>query len=161
MKKPLLTYLSLIALVVLADQTTKILVKNTFHLLETKEIVPGLFNLLYITNKGAAFSFLADVASSWRHWFFLVIGSVAVLGISGFWYTTGRNNFLYTACYAMIVGGAVGNLIDRVAYGAVIDFLDFYYATHHWPTFNIADSAICVGSGLFIFENFRESNREK
>ena len=160
MKRSFINYFAIILVVVLFDQISKYLIMSTFELHETKEIVPGLFNLLYITNKGAAFSFLANVTSSWRHWFFLIIGSAAIIGISCLWYQSGRNNFILTASYAMIVGGAAGNLIDRVAFGAVVDFLDFYFRTHHWPTFNVADSAICVGAGLFVLESFLEIKRE-
>jgi signal peptidase II len=154
-------YFSIVALVILADQFSKIQVLKTLQLYESREIIPGFFNLVYVTNTGAAFSMLADVDSPWRHWFFLIVGIVAIIGLSIAWYRFRDDHFLYGIALAMIAGGAAGNLIDRVRYGSVVDFLDFTLGSYHWPAFNVADSAICVGVGLFILGNILDARQQK
>jgi signal peptidase II len=154
-------YISLMAITILADQLTKAWVLNSFRLYESREVIPDLFNLVYVTNTGAAFSMLADVDSAWKHYFFLGIGGVAVIGLTIAWFRLRRENSLYGVALALICGGAVGNLIDRIRFGSVVDFLDFHLAGHHWPAFNIADSAICVGAGLFLMVNILESRKQK
>ncbi|MGB3212675.1 MAG: signal peptidase II [Desulforhopalus sp.] len=153
-------FIVLIATVV-ADQLTKTLILDSFYLYESREIIPGFFNLVYVTNSGAAFSILADVDSPWRHYFFLGIGTAALIGLSVAYWKLRKVNILYSWPLALIAGGAVGNLIDRVRFGAVIDFLDFYVGRYHWPAFNVADSAICVGAGLFLFINIFETRIQK
>jgi len=138
---------------IVADQLTKAMVVDSLLLYESREIIPGFFNLVYVTNKGAAFSMLADMNSPWRHYFFLSIGSVALVGLTVVYWNLRKVNRFYSWSLALIAGGAAGNLIDRVRFGAVIDFLDFYVGKYHWPAFNIADSAICVGAGLFLLVN--------
>jgi signal peptidase II len=154
-------YISLMAITILADQLTKAWVLNSFRLYESREVIPDLFNLVYVTNTGAAFSMLADVDSAWKHYFFLGIGGVAVIGLTIAWFRLRKENSLYGVALALICGGAVGNLIDRIRFGSVVDFLDFHLAGHHWPAFNIADSAICVGAGLFLMVNILESRKQK
>jgi signal peptidase II len=146
-------YLLVIVAVVLADQLTKAWIVNNFVLFERQEIIPGFFSLVYVTNPGAAFSILAEVDSPWRHYFFLAVGLAAIAGLSVLYWQHHRHSRLTTLALALIVGGAAGNLIDRVRFGAVVDFLDFYLGNAHWPAFNVADSAICVGAGLFIIIN--------
>lgn len=145
-----MAYFVIILVTVAADQLTKFFVVDLLQLYESREIISGFFNLVYVTNKGAAFSFLADVHSPWRHYFFLGIGSVALVGLTIAYWKLRKIQPLYCWPLALIAGGAVGNLIDRVRFGAVIDFLDFYVGNMHWPAFNVADSAICVGVGLFL-----------
>lgn len=136
--------------VIVADQLSKLWILSNFRLYESREIIPGFFNLVYVTNTGAAFSMLADVDSPWRHYFFLVVGIVAIIGLTAGYFIMRREGRWYTPAFACIAGGAAGNLIDRVRLGAVVDFFDVYIKDYHWPAFNVADSAICIGAGIFI-----------
>lgn len=154
-------YFAVILCTIVFDQLTKVWIVDSLRLYESVEIIPGFFNLVYVTNSGAAFSLLAKIDSPWRHYFFLGIGSVAMVGLSIAYWKLRNVNRYYTLALALIAGGAAGNLIDRVRFGAVIDFLDLYLGRYHWPAFNIADSAICIGAGLFLILNiFEVSNQE-
>jgi signal peptidase II len=153
--------LLIIVAVIGSDQLTKIWVMKAFQLYESREIIPGLFNLTYLTNKGAAFGFLAGVEGVWRHWFFLGVAAVALVVLIYAFVRLRRAHGLYGPALALIAGGAVGNLIDRIRLGSVVDFLDFYIASHHWPAFNLADSAITVGVGLFILANILEEKAKR
>lgn len=153
-------YFSIVFLLVLCDQVTKFMVVDNFRLYETKEIISGIFHLTYVTNKGAAFSILADVDSPWRHYFFVGVGSVALVAITITYFLMRKQHQLYGVALALIAGGAVGNLIDRVRLGAVVDFLVVYIGSYQWPAFNVADSAICVGAALFVYINFREERKK-
>lgn len=146
---------------IVLDQLTKIWVVNSFRLYETLEIIPGFFSLTYLTNKGAAFGFLASVEGAWRHYFFLILASVALVLIVITWFRIRKDHRFYGPALALIAGGAIGNVIDRLRFGAVVDFFDFYVAGRHWPAFNIADSAITVGVALFLLANFMEERQKK
>lgn len=139
--------------VVAVDQATKVWVVNAFNLFETREVIPGLFNLTYLTNNGAAFSMLAGQPALWRQLFFIVAALIALVFIAIAYRSYARVSKWYSLGLALIAGGALGNLIDRVRLGYVIDFLDVYIGTSHWPAFNVADSAITVGVILFIVTN--------
>jgi signal peptidase II len=152
-------YLPLV-LVVILDQLTKFWILRSFELYESREIIPGFFNLVYVTNTGAAFSMLAGVDSPWRHYFFLGVGVVACAGLTVAYYRFRAAHRLYPLALGLIAGGALGNLIDRLRYGAVIDFLDFHLGGYHWPAFNVADSAICVGAVLFLIVNIIEEKQK-
>jgi signal peptidase II len=143
--------LLIVAGILLADQVTKGLVTQRFSLHENLEVIPGFFNLTYIRNTGGAFGVLAGEASRLRAGLFLAISCVA-LGVIFYLYTripVGKP--WLNAGLAMTLGGALGNLIDRLRFGEVVDFLDFHIGTLHWPAFNVADSAISVGVGIFCF----------
>jgi signal peptidase II len=141
--------------VVVLDQLTKLLVIHYLPLFEARVVIPGFFNLLHVHNTGAAFSMLAGANSFWRQTFFVVL-TVFVLAILLYVYTKANRSDHWTRIsYALICGGAVGNLIDRLRFGEVIDFLDFYIGTHHWPVFNIADSAISVGAFMLLISLLR------
>jgi len=145
----LVPWVALAAVIVLIDQFTKNLVERTFDYGDVKAIT-GFFNLVLTYNKGAAFSFLAS-ASGWQAHFLTAVGIAA----SGFiLYLLGRhgNQRLFSLALALILGGAIGNVIDRIAYGHVIDFLDFHAGGWHWPAFNIADSAIVGGAMLLVVD---------
>jgi signal peptidase II len=144
-----LLWFGLSLIVILLDQLSKITISKLFTYGESLPIT-SFFNLVLVYNKGAAFSFLAN-ESGWQRHFFTVIGIVAALYII---YLIIRHSSQRLFCFALsfILGGAIGNVIDRIAYGHVIDFLDFYYARSHFPAFNLADSAICLGAGLFILD---------
>lgn len=156
-----MSYFIFAVVTVIADQLTKSWVLSSFQLYESREVIPDFFNLVYVTNTGAAFSMLADVNSAWKHYFFLGIGGVAVIGLTIAQFRMRKENSLYGVALALICGGAVGNLIDRIRFGSVVDFLDFHLAGYHWPVFNIADSAIFVGAGLFLVVNILESRKQK
>lgn len=150
-------WLGIAFIVILIDQITKITITRMFMHGEEKPIT-GFFNLVLAYNKGAAFSFLA-AQGGWQRWFFAGIAIVAVLFIIHLLRKhAGQRMFCWAL--ALIMGGALGNLIDRVAYGHVIDFLDFYLAgVGHFPAFNVADSAICLGAFLFIADELRRVNK--
>lgn len=151
LKKKHITLLLIGAGIILVDQLTKGLVMQKFLLHENLEVIPGFFNLTYIRNTGGAFGVLAGEASRLRTGLFLAISCVA-LGIIFFLYTKiPPGKTWLDAGLAMTFGGALGNLIDRLRFGEVVDFLDFHIGTWHWPAFNVADSAISVGVGIFCF----------
>ncbi len=153
-------YFLIILLIVIGDQLTKLLIINTFELYEMLEVIPGFFNLAYTVNKGAAFSIFAGFDSIWRHVFFLVIGLTAIIGLTVYNFKIQNENRVYSFALACICGGAIGNLIDRMRLGHVVDFLDVYIGKYHWPTFNVADSAIVIGVGLFLLINLRPGGGE-
>ena len=138
------------ALVVIADQITKYLVLLQMPLYKSIPIIPGFFNLTHVHNPGGAFGFLARNGSPWRHWIFLGAALFALAMIFYFYYRTPKTHPYLGLGLALIFGGAVGNLIDRVRFGEVVDFLDVYVAHLHWPTFNVADSAVTVGVSIFV-----------
>lgn len=154
-------YFLLVLSVIVADQLSKFWVVSSFQMYETREIIPGFFNLVYVTNTGAAFSMLADVDSPWKHYFFLSIGGIAIIGLTIAYFMYRHENRFYLPAFALVAGGAAGNLVDRIYHGAVVDFLDVYVADFHWPAFNVADSAICVGAGIFIVISLIDSKKEK
>ena len=142
-------WLSLIALVL--DQWSKIAVDGSMRLYESIAVMP-YFNMTYVHNTGAAFSFLSE-AGGWQRWFFaamaLIISTVLIVWL----YRLKKHETLLAIALALVLGGAIGNLIDRLAYGYVIDFLDVYYQSWHWPAFNVADMAISLGVFLMILES--------
>ena len=155
-----LYFIILLALLGL-DQLSKLLVVASLDLYEVRPLVPGFFNLVHVTNKGAAFSMFASVDSPLRHYFFVAVNSAAFLGLTIAAWKMSAQHLLYRVSFAMIAAGALGNLIDRLRFGAVIDFLDFYVGTYHWPAFNVADSAICVGVVVLLVLNIMEMKNEK
>ncbi len=136
----------------LLDQASKIAVDSSMKLYESINIMP-FFNLTYVHNTGAAFSFLAH-AGGWQRWLFAGLAFLISGAITVWISRLKQQEVLLAVALSLILGGAVGNLIDRVAYGYVIDFLDVYYQDWHWPAFNIADSAICIGVFLMLLESF-------
>lgn len=138
-------------LVVSADQISKALILNNLPLHHSIPVIAGIFDITHILNPGGAFGFMAGMSSIVRTIVFLFISSMAVGLIFYFYYKTPPAYKLLATGFALIFGGAIGNLIDRVRFGTVIDFLDFYIGHHHWPAFNIADSAITVGIVIFIY----------
>ncbi len=143
-------WLSLLALVL--DQGSKLAVAGSMKLYESIQIMP-FFKLTYVHNTGAAFSFLSE-AGGWQRWFFAGLALMISVVIAVWLARLKKNETLLAVALALVLGGAVGNLIDRLAYGYVIDFLDVYYESWHWPAFNIADSAITLGVILMLAESF-------
>ncbi len=137
-------------LIVIADQVTKALILKSMPLYQSVSVIPGLFNITHIQNPGGAFGFLANQSANLRTLVFLLISSLAVGLIFWFYKNTPKTHPWLASAFAMIFGGAIGNLIDRIRFGKVVDFLDFYIGDLHWPAFNVADSAISVGIADFI-----------
>ncbi|MFT6900739.1 MAG: signal peptidase II [Colwellia sp.] len=152
-------WLWLTVLFLIIDQVTKHLVVNAFDLGESMNILP-FFDLRYVQNPGAAFSFLAD-QDGWQRWFFTIIAAVASVVFLVWLAKTPKSNPLLSIALAFMLSGAVGNLIDRVLFGYVIDMLDFHIAGNHWPVFNIADSAIFIGAAVMIFDSFKNGEPAK
>ena len=142
---------SVAGLVVVADQITKTLILKSMPVYHSVTVIPGFFNLVHIQNPGGAFGFLANQSPALRAIVFLFISSLAVGLVFWFYKNTPKTHPWLATAFAMIFGGAIGNLIDRIRFGKVIDFLDFYLGDLHWHAFNIADSAISVGIAVFIF----------
>ena len=154
----MLPWVALAAVIVLIDQLTKVAIERAFDYGDIHPVT-GFFNLVLTYNKGAAFSFLAS-ASGWQAHFLTVVGVADSLFIL---YLLGRHGHqrLFSLALAMILGGAIGNVIDRLAYGHVIDFLDFHVGGWHWPAFNMADSAIVGGAILLVADELLRVRRAK
>ena len=156
-------YLVLITMaltIISLDQITKFLIHHSMRLHESIAIVEGFFAITYIRNPGAAFGFLADLGDQFRFYFFVTISIVALIFLGIFFYKTPREDLLTQVGISLVVGGALGNLIDRLRLGEVIDFLDFFIGSSHWPAFNVADSAISIGLALLILQLFLRSKAE-
>jgi len=144
-----------LALVTALDQFSKWYITSTMSLHASYPVIDGFFNITYIRNPGAAFGFLANAAPLFRSGFLITVSVAAIVMI--LWYLARDRSVgvLLTSALALITGGAAGNLIDRVRFGNVVDFLDVYAGTWHWPAFNVADSAISIGAVLLVVEMFR------
>ena len=151
---PLLRSLAIATLVLLLDQLSKWSALSNLKLGIPEEVLPFM-NWLLLFNPGAAFSFLAQ-SSGWQRWFFTILGLAASLYI--LWLLRkNQSNKMLSWALSLILGGALGNVLDRIMYGAVVDFIDLHYGNWHWPAFNIADSAICIGATLIVFSELRKS----
>lgn len=152
----MLLWLGLALVLLLADQFTKVLILGYYQLGDSTRIT-DFFNIVRVHNKGAAFSFLSE-ASGWQRWFFTCIGLAAAAVI--LWMLKSHSGQkLFAFALACILGGALGNVIDRILYGHVVDFLDFHWAGWHFPAFNIADSAISVGAACLILDELLRVRR--
>ncbi len=145
-------WLSLVVLTL--DFISKQWVITHFWLGESVSVIPFI-NFTYVHNPGAAFSFMAN-KGGWCRWVFSVISFVISVLLFIMMYRSDQRARLSNAAYAMIIGGALGNLLDRMVHGVVIDFIDFYIGNWYWPTFNVADAGICIGSVLIMLENFAD-----
>lgn len=155
----MLRWLWLTALVIVLDQGSKLLADQMLEYHQAVPVIP-FFNLTLSYNAGAAFSFLSD-AGGWQRWFFIVLALV-VSTVIFLWLkrlNEGQRGLAFAL--SMVLGGAVGNLIDRIAYGHVIDFLDLYYGEWHWPIFNLADSAITLGVIILILDGLFSREQAK
>ncbi|MBU0589504.1 MAG: lipoprotein signal peptidase [Gammaproteobacteria bacterium] len=154
----MLNWLGLAFIILIADQFSKVLLMGYYQLGDST-YVTSFFNIVRVHNRGAAFSFLSD-ASGWQRWFFTAIGIAAVLFI--LWMLKSHpGQRLFSFAMACILGGAIGNLVDRVLYGHVVDFLDLHYQHWHFPAFNIADSAITIGAACLILDELRRVRRTR
>ena len=146
--------LAIATIILLLDQLSKWSALSNLQLGVPEPVLPFM-NWLLLLNPGAAFSFLAQ-GSGWQRWFFTIVGLVACVYIVWLLRKSQSDKLLCVAL-SLILGGALGNVLDRIMYGAVVDFIDLHYANWHWPAFNIADSAICIGAALIIWGELRKS----
>jgi len=150
-------WLGIAFIIILLDQLSKITITRMFHLGEEK-FITSFFNLVLAYNKGAAFSFLQH-SGGWQRYFFTAIGLAAAVYIIILFKKHGGQR-MFSWALSLILGGALGNVIDRLMYGHVVDFLDFHWdGLGHFPAFNLADSAICLGAALFILDELRRVNK--
>ncbi|MCZ2073695.1 MAG: signal peptidase II [Bryobacteraceae bacterium] len=144
------------------DRVSKALVEAYVARWDAFVVIPGIFNIIHTQNRGAAFGFLADAGGTWRTFLLVGVSSIVLLFVGALlWRATRRGaeeSWLSRSALAMILGGAVGNVYDRVTKGMVTDFLDFYAGSYHWHTFNVADSAITIGASLLLIEMWRQRN---
>ena len=141
--------------IVLLDQATKILVAQTIPLYERIPVVPSFFDLTHLRNPGAAFSLFAQAPEWFRQPFFFVVPGIAIVALLVFLHQAKEEGLLLTIAVSGVLAGAIGNLIDRIAYGEVIDFLLVYWGEYHWPVFNVADSCITLGVIGLLWTSFR------
>jgi signal peptidase II len=151
-KKNIILFILGAVVVIALDQITKAAISSRFLMHESYTVINGLFNLVYVMNPGAAFGFLASASATFRYIFFIGITFTAILLIIYYLVKSKPDSIVTVISLTLIFAGAVGNLIDRIRFGAVVDFLDVYINTWHWPAFNVADSAITVGAILMIWE---------
>ena len=144
------------ALLIGLDQLSKLIIVNSYTLGQ-QSVLTSWFNVVRVHNTGAAFSFLSD-AGGWQRWFFVGLGVLAV-AVLAFLMIRHAGQVLFSLAATLIISGAIGNTIDRLSYGYVVDFIDWHYAGWHWPAFNFADSFIMVGAGLFILDEIRRVRR--
>jgi signal peptidase II len=149
-----------VAVMTLLDFITKAYISSTMFLHESFVVIGGFLNITYVRNPGAAFSFLADAPPVFRFVFFVTVTALAIILVLTYIARSKIDEPFMTFALSMILSGAVGNLIDRVRFGEVIDFIDVYIGSHHWPAFNVADSTISVGAVILLLEMFRGTKRQ-
>ncbi|WP_025267457.1 signal peptidase II [Bibersteinia trehalosi] len=154
-----LKFLWLSLAVLVTDLFSKYIVVQRFELYESINVMP-MFNLTYARNYGAAFSFLAD-HSGWQKYFFLGLAVIISVALIVMLFKNKAELKLQNSAYALIIGGAIGNAIDRAYHGYVVDFFDFYWDIYHYPVFNVADIGIVIGAGLLILESLLDSRKKK
>ena len=159
MKTRYIMFATIATVGIIIDQITKVIVDRSMQLYDSIPIVENFFHLTYVRNKGAAFSFLSN--ASWRLPFFITVSIIASIVILVAFRKLRDDQKLAHTSLALIFSGAVGNLIDRIRLGEVIDFLDAHWYRHHWPAFNVADSLICVGVFLLAIDLYFEEKRLK
>ena len=147
------------AAVFILDRFTKRLIENNLSVMDTYRVVPGFFDIVHSQNRGIAFGLFNDGNSNWSTGLVALFSVAAVLVIAALLWNGARIERLSLAGLSLILGGAAGNLFDRIASGRVTDFLEFYVGNYHWPTFNVADSAIVVGCGLLLLEQLRSKRQ--
>jgi signal peptidase II len=141
------------------DRLSKVLVEVYLPLHQSWTIIPGFFDLAHTRNTGVAFGFLANSDSPWVPWVLTLISSLALVAILAFALRNSQKNWKLQLGLMLVLGGAAGNLYDRLRYGYVIDFIEVYYSSYHWPTFNVADSSISIGIGLLLLETLMNRPR--
>jgi signal peptidase II len=150
LQKRNILFLVITFLVILLDQTTKAWIISTMRIYDSFVVIEGFFSITHVRNPGAAFGFLAGAPPLFRSIFFLAVTVAAIVLILHYLRVSRIEEPSLVSALALILAGAVGNLIDRIRFGEVVDFLDVYIGSHHWPAFNVADSAITVGAGVLM-----------
>src|ERR1043165_8953834 len=148
-------YLALVAVTLILDRWTKVAIRDRFGLNESASIIDGFFNITYVRNTGVAFGIFSSISSPAKSVLLSVFTACAAAAVITYSVRSPVGNRLLQFALALILGGALGNLYDRLAYGYVVDFLEFYVGSYHWPSFNVADSAISVGVLLLAVEIIR------
>lgn len=148
--------------VILLDQAVKFIIIRYVFLHDTISVIPGFFNITHVRNKGAAFSILSDLPAAFRPAFFIIVTCAALVVIAAVIRRTEAR--IQLAALSLIAGGAAGNLVDRIRFGEVVDFIDWYVKSWHWPAFNVADSAISIGAvllagGIFLKKSGGDGTR--
>lgn len=143
--------------VILLDRISKELASRMLELYRPVPVVPS-FNLTLMHNQGAAFSFLSD-AGGWQRWFFTIVAVAVSAGLVFWMRRLERSQRWLAIAFALIIGGALGNVWDRVSLGFVVDFIEVYYGAWHWPAFNVADSAISVGAVMVLIDSFKSQRQ--
>lgn len=156
MKKRYALALGLALAVLVPDQITKWLVQQHLALNESVPVIPGLFDLVHVSNLGAAFGFLNTTDITWQRALFVAVTLLALAVISYMLAKAGDGETFLVWGLGLILGGALGNLVDRVRFGHVVDFLDFYVGDWHWPAFNVADMGISLGAACLILSLYRK-----
>lgn len=151
----------LMSFLIILDQMTKGYIQQHFAFGESMPVISGFFNIVHAQNTGAAFSMGAGSSEAWRQFLFLFIPVLVCFYIFYLLIKNLKTNFWHSLSYAFILAGAIGNLIDRFILKYVVDFLDFYYSTHHFPAFNVADSCITIGATILIIDSLFESKKKK
>jgi signal peptidase II len=134
------------------DQLTKSMIVQSLPLYQRVEVIPGFFNIIHVRNTGGAFGIFGGEKGGLGSILFVVVSVIAVGAIIFFFIKIRETERTLALSFSLVLSGAMGNLIDRLRYGEVVDFLDFHLSTYHWPAFNVADSAICIGIGLMALE---------
>src|SRR6516164_10875771 len=148
-------------LVVIFDRLTKAIIAQKIALHDSVDVIPGLFRLTHVQNQGAAFGLFSESPSEFKVAVLILFSVAALAVVSALLWKNGNAMNTTAIALSLVFGGALGNLWDRVSSGRVIDFLDVYYGSHHWPAFNVADSAIVVGAVLLLSEIFLAPQEEK
>lgn len=161
MKRNIIIFILGAAAFIALDQITKAAISSRFVMHESYAVINGFFNLVYVMNPGAAFGFLAGASATFRYLFFIGITCAAMVLIIYYLIKNKNGSVVSVISLTLIFAGAVGNLIDRIRFGAVVDFLDVYISTYHWPAFNVADSTISIGAALMIWEMIYGSQKRK
>jgi signal peptidase II len=150
-----LTPYALASIVFALDRLTKRIIESRMSVFDTHTVIPGFFDIVHAQNRGAAFSMFADSTSPWRPFLLIGLSLAALILVAGILRKASSMDKPTAIGLSLILGGALGNVFDRIVSGAVTDFLDFYIGTLHWPAFNVADSAIVIGSGLLLLSLLR------
>jgi len=150
-----LTPYALASIVFALDRLTKRIIESRMSVFDTHTVIPGFFDIVHAQNRGAAFSMFADSTSPWRPFLLIGLSLAALILVAGILRKASAMDKSTAIGLSLILGGALGNVFDRIVSGAVTDFLDFYIGALHWPAFNVADSAIVIGSGLLLLSLLR------
>ncbi len=160
MGRKVLSFVLILAAGVALDQVTKMLAVSYLSLAAQVPVIEGYFNLVITYNRGAAFGLLNNLSPVVAQAFFLGITSLILIVVGYLWWRVPEGEWAPALGYSLVMAGALGNFIDRLRLGEVIDFLDFYWGRYHWPAFNVADSLVCLGLGVLVWVIFKEERRQ-